>query len=285
MQWHAGASSAFREPLLRLHRRLHLGEEIDSSLACLRSALGDATANVLFVLAIHRDCGGDLPNMLESVAGSLDERARNTAVARASCAGATLSARIVAGLPLLCLPLLPLSHAPLLDPVGVAILTVGILLTLVGLWWIDRLVPVPPPSDNAVAALAEVVGSVLSAGIGLRQALDRATTQAPPEITAAIAQARRRVALGSTWPDAMIFAGHEELRALGGVLNQAQALGVPIAESLTRFASELRTQRAVVLEEEIRRAPVRMVLPLALCGLPSFLLLAFVPFIRGLSVN
>jgi tight adherence protein B len=283
MQWHAGATPALREPLMRFEKRLRLGEEIDSALACLSGALGDTTASVAFLFAVHRDCGGDLGGMLESLAASLDERARNTAVATASAAGAALSGRMVAGLPLLCVPLLPLSHAPLMDPVGLAILTLGVVLTLADLWWINRLVPVPPHSDHAVAALAEVVASVMSAGIGLRQALDWVTRRDPPEIGTALARARRRVTLGSTWPHALVLADRDDLRGLGRVLEQAHTLGVPIAEAICRFASELRAHRAVVLEEQIRRAPVRMVLPLALCGLPSFLLLTLVPFIRSLS--
>jgi tight adherence protein B len=269
----------------KLSRRLRLGDAVEDAVASLEDELGADAKSLSLMVAIHNASGGDLATMIERLAEAIDVRARNVAAARTAGAGAVLSARIVAGLPLLCIPLLPLSHAPLLDPLGLAMLAVGALLAVAGLRWIARLVPVPPGSDDPVATIAEVVGSVLEAGIGLRPALDGVARLAPQESSQSFEAARRRVALGMTWPEAFLFSGDEELCAFARTLQIAQHLGVPIAPALANFAAGLRRRRVLEFEERTRKAPVMMVLPLVLCGLPSFLLLSLGPFIRGLSIS
>ena len=266
-------------------RRLRLGDDLERAVGGLRPELGADAANLGFLFAIHRECGGDLPRLIDAAAATIEDRARSSSAGRASGAAATLSARMVAALPLLCVPLLPASHAPLFDPLGVAMLATGAVLAGAGLRWIGRLVPVPQDSDDPVAAVAEALAAALAAGIGLRPALDRLAPRVPAEVLAPVAKAGRRVALGSTWPAALKASSHPNLSALGSSLLIAERLGVPISATLRRFACDLRARRAAEFDERTRRAPVLMVLPLVCCILPSFLLLALGPFIRGLSVT
>jgi tight adherence protein C len=93
------------------------------------------------------------------------------------------------------------------------------------------------------------------------------------------------VVLGSTWPEALAASSDPHVSALGGALLSAYRVGVPVAGRLRLFASDLREQRRLAFEAETRKAPVMMVLPLVLCILPSFLLLALGPFVRGLSIT
>jgi tight adherence protein C len=160
----------------------------------------------------------------------------------------------------------------------------GMLLALIGLRWISRLEPVPPDSDDSLASVAEVIAGVVAAGIGLRQALDHVAQQVPKDLREPFARARRLVVLGSTWPEALVASADPHVRALGEVLLSGHRLGVPVAGSLRLFANDLRDRRMLAFEREARRAPVMMVLPLVLCILPSFLLLALGPFVRGLSI-
>jgi Flp pilus assembly protein TadB len=161
----------------------------------------------------------------------------------------------------------------------------GVLLALCGLRWVQRLVPVPAQSDDPVAVVADVLASLLGAGIGLRMALDRLAPQVPPEILGSFCRARRTVTLGATWPEALSASDDCDLRRLGQVVQDAQSLGAPVMNALDRFADELRAARTLSFDAQMRRAPVLMVLPLVLCVLPSFLLLALGPFIRGLSLS
>ncbi|MEA2505580.1 MAG: hypothetical protein QOH48_198 [Actinomycetota bacterium] len=174
-----------------------MGDGIEEAVTALEEDLGGDARSLSLVVAIHSESGGDLPAMIEKLAKAIDERARSSVAARTAGAGTILSARIVAGLPLLCIPLLPISHAPLFDPLGLAMLSVGGFLALAGLRWMDRLVPVPSGSDHPVATIADVVAGVLSAGIGLRPALDRVSWHVPDELVEPFEAARRRV----SWVD------------------------------------------------------------------------------------
>jgi Flp pilus assembly protein TadB len=285
LRWHIDAGPLTREALTRMARRIRLGDDLAGAISSLRPELGAEAEDLALLFTIHGDCGGDLASLIETTAAALEERNRLLSVAAASGAGAILSSRMVAALPLLCVPLLPVSHAPLFDPLGVALLAAGAALALAGLHWIGRLVPQPPESDDPIAAVAELVASVLSAGVGLRQALDHIALRAPAEILDRFAGAQRRVALGSTWPEALKASPHPDVSALGASLLTAQRLGVPAAAALRSFAGRLRDRRALAFDAKIRRAPVLMVVPLVTCVLPSFLLLALGPFIRGLSLG
>lgn len=266
-------------------RRLRLGACVQAAVMSLAPELGGAAEMLAVLFAINAECGGDLAVLIDMLASTVDQRAKERAISRASVAGAVLSSRMVAALPLLCVPLIPISHAPLLDPLGLAMLVSGVVLALAGLRWISRLTPAPPDSDDAVAAVADVVAGVVAAGIDLRRALDYVAGRVPKEVREPFARASRLVVLGSTWPEALAASSDPHVSALGGALLSAYRVGVPVAGRLRLFASDLREQRRLAFEAETRKAPVMMVLPLVLCILPSFLLLALGPFVRGLSIT
>jgi Flp pilus assembly protein TadB len=208
--------------------------------ASLEGEFGSDANNLALLFSITSECGGDLAAMIEMAAAAIDSRAKEGGVARASAAGAILSARMVARLPLLCLPLLPISRVPLFDAPGLAMLVSGVGLAVAGLLWIDRLVPVPTDADDPVATLAEIVASLLVGGVELRRVLDRICVRAPGETREPFARAARRVGLGSTWAEALAASSHEDVRALGARLLSAQRLGVPAAGALRLFAASER---------------------------------------------
>ncbi len=61
----------------------------------------------------------------------------------------------------------------------------------------------------------------------------------------------------------------------------AERYGLPLAPVLERLAAEARQQRRRAAETAARQLPVRLSLPLVLCTLPSFVLLAIVPLLLG----
>ena len=282
LQWHEG-SPELGAALRRVARRLRLGDDTAGAVASLRPEFAGDAESLALLFSIHNECGGDLAILIESAAASIDHRVPSAALARTVGAGAILSAWMVAALPLLCLPLLPMSRAPLFDAPGIAMLVSGVALAIAGLRWIDRLVPAPPDCDDPIAAVAEVVATAIAAGVELRHALDRISIRAPGEASEPLTTAARRVALGSTWAEALSSSPHTDVRTFGLRLGSAQRLGVPVAGS-DLFVGSAGSAAAGV-DESTRRAPVLMVLPLVLCVLPSFLLLALGPFVRGLSVT
>jgi Flp pilus assembly protein TadB len=282
-QWHHDAPSRLRGPLRRMARKLKLGASIDQSLAVLHSVMGSDLSSLRGFLAVHRRVGGDLAETLDLLAHSVERRAAAEAAGRAAGAGAILSGRVVAGLPLLMVPLAPAAHAPLFDRTGLLLLAMGGGLAVGGMVWIARLVP-KPPGDDPAAVVADIISSVLQGGTGLATALEIAADHAPDEFRAPMQQARRRVRLGTSWPDALIEANDESIRALSLSIGRASELGVPVADALRSFSANRRAQRLRAFDAATRRAPVWMVLPLSLCVLPAYALLGLGPYLRSISL-
>lgn len=71
----------------------------------------------------------------------------------------------------------------------------------------------------------------------------------------------------------------QELRQFVIALQQAEKLGVPIAEVLRVQSSELRTIRRQTAEEAAQKVPVKMILPLVLLILPALVMIVLAPAI------
>lgn len=280
--WPQRAPPSLRADIGRVARRVRLGAAPTTAVLALSNAMRAEAATMSALLAVHGRLGGDAARMIDVVAVMCSARSRSRVEAAAASAGARLSARMVAGLPLAFVPLTPLSGAFVGDPVGVAALLLGVLLAASGLMWIARLVPRPPPVD-ATSLVADVLAGVVGGGTGPGAALEVICTRAPQEVRAELDAARRLVRLGAPWPAALRRSGSPGLIDLGGVLERCHALGIPIADGLMAFADERRAAHAAAFQRRLRRAPVLMTLPLTLCVLPAFLLLAVLPAVRALA--
>jgi tight adherence protein C len=64
-------------------------------------------------------------------------------------------------------------------------------------------------------------------------------------------------------------------------LAAADRYGLPLAPVLERLSFEARQQRRRDTDASARELPVRLAMPLVLCTLPSFVLLAIVPLLLG----
>jgi tight adherence protein B len=282
-RWHHDAPWRLRPALRRLARRLKLGASIDASFAVLHSVVGCDLSALRGFFAVHRRVGGDLAETLDHLARSVELRAAAAAAGRAAGAGAILSGRVVAALPLLMIPLAPAAHAPLFDRTGLALLAAGGALAVGGMVWIGRLVPKPPGEDPA-AVVADIISSVLRGGTGLITALDIAAEHGPDDIRARLQRARRRVRLGTSWPDALGEANDESMRALAVSIRRTSELGVPAADVLRSFSANRRAQQLRSFDAAMRRAPVWMMLPLSFCVLPAYALLGLGPYLRSISI-
>jgi tight adherence protein B len=196
---------------------------------------------------------------------------------RAAGAAARLSARLVVGLPLAFLPLAPTQR--MFDLAGLVTIAVGAALAGGGMLWIARLVPPLPPSDRT-ADVAELLAATLRGGPSLTEALD-AIADLSPDV---LARPRRLRRLGLRWSEALHRSGGE-VAELGAAIVVAEREGLPLVDALRVFAMRRRADATRAHRLALRRAPVLMVVPLALCVMPSFLLLAVVPLIRGISVG
>jgi tight adherence protein C len=105
----------------------------------------------------------------------------------------------------------------------------------------------------------------------------------PPDVRPAFEMVTARVANGERFADALAA-----LDALGPLARPlidsfaaADRYGLALAPVLERLSSDARQQRRRAVDAAARQLPVRLSLPLVLCTLPSFVLLAIVPLLLG----
>lgn len=280
--WHRDAPRSLIGPLRELGRRLRLGCDVRSAMHDLESVLGAEARTLACVLAVHGRMGGDLAPMIERLAAASEERVEAIAAGRAAGAGALLSGRIVAGLPLLLVPFAPIAGSPLFDPLGLLMLCIGGGLAVSGMGWVSRLVPVPPSADPEGVVLAEVLACVLDGGAPVHAALTAVSEIGLDDAPSSLTEARRTVRLGASWPDALERTGDSSLRAISSELRRTFVLGTPVSAALKRWAQAQRAASRREFDEAMRRAPVLMVVPLSVCVLPAYALLGLAPYLRGL---
>jgi tight adherence protein B len=122
-----------------------LGAPVPDALRVLagRPGAGDLTL-VAAAWQVTQRSGGGLADSLAEVAGTLRERRATRRLVRSELSSARSTARLIAALPVLTLFLGsgtggdPIGFL-LTSPVGLACLGAGVLLTLLGLWWIEAI--------------------------------------------------------------------------------------------------------------------------------------------------
>ena len=277
-RWHEAVPADLAAHVAGVSRRVLLGREPADAIASA-PGLGGAAPALARCLRLHGRTGGSLPKMLDALADGLQRGDATARRSRAATSGARLSGRLVAGLPLACVPLMPGARTLGPGALGPVLLVAGTVLAGVGLWWIGRLVP-PPLTDDAAAALAGDLAVALDGGAALVPALDAVAALPPPGLEETLARARARVTLGRSW----IAALEEQdgpVAALAHVLRRSADCGVPAAAPLREWARARRDEVRTEFDRALQRAPVLMVVPLTVCVLPAFALLAFGPFLLG----
>jgi len=251
-------------------RRARLGAPLATCLEPLRADFGDSFVQLCAAIEPSAETGADWVAALGQLRDSITTRAALRRSAEVAGAGATLSARLIAALPLL---MLPVSLRQITDGVVAVSICLGLTLGVVGYRWLLRVIPHPPEEDPN-EAVAEEVASSLDAGCSLDAALHRALAA-----RGALAPVLRRARLGLPWRSAL--SGH--LPGVADALADAERTGAPIAQALRATAVTVRMEKRHRFERHVQRAPVKMVVLLVTCCLPAFVLIAIVPLLRGLS--
>jgi tight adherence protein B len=277
--WPERIPGTFSDELKGVAARLRLGADPVDAVTAASGVNSEGALRA--IVAVHLETGCDAARLLDAAAANLERRAELLHGARAFASGPRLSGKLVAVLPLAFVPLLPASSGWRLDRRGSLLLVAGTGLLLAGMWWIARLLPAAPEADHA-GSLAELSAAAIEAGLPLGRALEACSTGSA-DLDAAMSACVRRVRLGSSWAESLKRATYPGLAALASVVARSEELGTPIASALRAFGAERRVATEAAFEEASRRAPVLMVFPLVLCVLPSFVLLALAPFLRGLS--
>lgn len=238
-------------------------------------AQGAAWRDLAAVWSTAAAVGAPLADTLRGVAAALREATEIRDEVRVALAEPRSTARLLAWLPAAGVPLgsaLGFDVIGVLtgDALGVGCLVGGIGLAIAARVWSARLVRAAQPPTEVPGLRAEVFAIALSGGVSIdaaRRVVDDAL-DAGPAIDPA-----HRPSLASP-PD-----GADEIER---TLALSERAGVPARELLRGIAWLARQRARSEGRAAAARLSIRLVLPLGLCTLPAFLVLAVAPMILGI---
>lgn len=184
-------------------------------------------------------------------------------------AGPKATVAIVAALPPLALLLgasLGFDPGPVLgSPMGAVLLVAGALLLACGVGWARVLQRRVETGDHVAGLEYELAWIVVRGG---------ADPGAAPRLVADAVDA-----VGAEWVPFTRFLAGEPLR---GTIAAARQAGVPLAAQLLEEAQVARSAAHARLEREAEQLGIRVLIPLAVCVLPSFILVGVVPVVLSM---
>ncbi|MCL2850483.1 MAG: SurA N-terminal domain-containing protein [Micrococcales bacterium] len=154
-------------------------------------------------------------------------------------------------------------------------------------WTLRRAVPSapepsgPPQAPDPVLLLA-LLDAAVGAGAPVPRALQAVGAAVDGEVGDALATVGGRLILGAPWSEAVAAAPNalrDQLDPLGAAWSAGAAPGPLLRQACERLVRERRD----LVRVAAGRLGVRLVLPLGLCLLPSFVLLGLVPVVLSLA--
>ena len=213
--------------------------------------------------------GAPFAPVLDRVASALrsvDELGRRRAVLLAA---PRTTVRLVSALPIAAIAVgwvLGFNPLPVFaTPFGVVLLGVGFSLQLIGARWAHRLTARVEAEDRVAGLECELMWVGLAGG-------------APP----ALARLRVADAVSQARAEWIEFASLCRGAPLDRAMNEAIAVGVPASALLLDAATEQRATTQAALDGEVERLGIRILIPLATCILPAFIVLGVIPVVMTL---
>ena len=127
----------------------------------------------------------------------------------------------------------------------------------------------------------DLLSSCVSAGLGFDQALQHVVNRTSGPLSDEFKTTLREISLGGSRHEALTYlserCGVEPMRNFVTAVNQADKLGVPIANILVAQSESIREYRAAQVEERAAKMPIKMMLPLVVCLLPCLLIVLLEP--------
>lgn len=247
-----------------------------------------SAASVVVACRFSHGLGAPLADVLDAIGDAIDDAQAVEEARRVASAGPLMSARVLAGLPLvgvtaaLALGASPWGFYTSGTP-GVVCASLGVLAWVVGVASCRRILARCRRADasggDTDAALAcDLIASALACGASIPRALDALADACAQEPLAWTASSLR---LGATWEQAW-----EEAPAwadpLRDALEASWTAGTAPEGMLARCASWERRARLVDAKTRAEELSVRLVGPLGAFFLPAFLLLGIAPLLAHL---
>ncbi|NOH02918.1 MAG: type II secretion system F family protein [Chloroflexi bacterium] len=121
----------------------------------------------------------------------------------------------------------------------------------------------------------------VEAGLGFDAAMSKVSEKWENELSILFGRAIREVQLGKTQREALRDmadrVGLPELTSFVAAVIQSQIPGVSPAKVLRIQSDQMRIRRRQRAEEEAHKAPVKMIIPMALLTFPSILIILMAP--------
>ena len=121
----------------------------------------------------------------------------------------------------------------------------------------------------------------VEAGLGFDAAMSKVSEKWDNELSLAFARAIREIQLGKVRRDALKDMadrlGIPEMTSFVAAIVQSEQLGVSMAKVLRIQSDQMRVKRRQRAEEEAHKAPIKMIIPMALLIFPSIMIIILTP--------
>jgi tight adherence protein B len=237
---------------------------LDGRATCAEALAGTATTDdvrsIAAVWAVAEVAGAPLGHALRTVAETLRDAAESERDADVALSGPRATARLMSWLPAagaaMALGIGADIAGTVASPVGATAVGGGALLMLAGRWWMRALVRRATVRRPHPGLAEELIAIAIAGG---------ASAEAGVRLAADASHACRLRSLDDSGARA--------------ALRLASSAGAPAVELLTASARQLRRSARAQARSAAATLGVRLMLPLGVCVLPSFLLLAVVPLL------
>ncbi|MEO6827694.1 MAG: type II secretion system F family protein [Microbacteriaceae bacterium] len=258
------------------------GERGDGIAAAIRTAakrLPSSVAGAWLGLAaawfVANEAGAPLATSLRDLATSFRALGQTQRDLRVALAGPAATARMVMGLPVVGVLLgiglgLNTLQVLLTTVPGLACLAGGAFLTFAGNRWNRRLVRLAQPTSLTPGLDIDLMAIAMSGG----GSVERATQLVEDAVNRF--ELAARIGAGSR-ADVMAPTG-----SIGGVIRLARRAGIPAAELLRSEAEQTRRDATGEGQRAAAALAVRLMVPLGVCVLPAFMLVAVVPLLLAI---
>ena len=170
-------------------------------------------------------------------------------------------------------------------PISRTVLVVG-LFTVIGfffpqLWLQSRINARQNEVRKALPDALDLLTICVEAGLGFDAAMSKVAEKWDNELSLMFGRTIREVQLGKTQREALRDMadrlGLPELTSFVAAVIQSQQLGVSLAKVLRIQSDQLRMKRRQFAEELAHKAPVKMIIPMALLTFPSIMIILMAP--------
>jgi tight adherence protein C len=134
---------------------------------------------------------------------------------------------------------------------------------------------------HAMPDALDLLTICVEAGLGFDAAMSKVSEKWENELSLAFGRAIREVQLGKIRRDALRDMaerlGLPEMTSFVAAVIQSEQLGVSMAKVLRIQADQMRMKRRQHAEEEAHKAPIKMLIPMALLIFPSLMIVLLTP--------